>query len=266
MNGELAQTIALIAHGNAYLHGGTARPILEPANSTFQYVSHVKFSLLSDGHVADIAGNIADWLAWLRSRGVRRLHLRTAQHRGPLPGHIAVSFAGGGRWTIVADGSDGIGHWTPEWAFHSDDAARPWTVRYVGRTAVQGTSFAPPVALDAAREDLERSLIAAEELARAISTDDWREWFEAARRQLSSESPRARYHDDALPRSGYSLACRQVFAAAVGAWVFGGMGSWNDIVVDDVDLNRRYEVVSASLFRSVLNAFEAVLDSDRVER
>lgn len=56
-------------------------------------------------------------------------------------------------------------------------------------------------------------------------------------------------------------AARQVFAAAVGAWVFGGMGSWNDFFVEDENLRQRYEEVSESLFRSALAAFEAVLES-----
>jgi hypothetical protein len=39
------------------------------------------------------------------------------------------------------------------------------------------------------------------------------------------------------------------------------MGSWNDVVLDDPDLKRRYDEVSADLYSAILRAFEAVLDS-----
>jgi len=48
----------------------------------------------------------------------------------------------------------------------------------------------------------------------------------------------------------HSWAARQVFAAAVGAWVFGGIGSWSDLFVEDENHKERYDEVSESMFRS----------------
>lgn len=104
-------------------------------------------------------------------------------------------------------------------------------------------------------------LTAARKVADDLAADDWRDWFTTALDQLTADEPHGRYHDDALPPSGYSRAARQVFAAAVGAWVFGGMGSWNDLFVEDENLRQRYDEASESLFRSALAAFEAVLES-----
>ncbi len=76
MNGEAAQVVALVAHGNSYLHGEN---VDLPLNSTFQYVSSVKFARYKsnqDKQGVEIASSVSDWLAFLRSNKVTRL-LRT---------------------------------------------------------------------------------------------------------------------------------------------------------------------------------------------
>src|SRR4051794_262143 len=47
---------------------------------------------------------------------------------------------------------------------------------------------------------------------------------------LTAVEPTAPYHPDILPSAGYTLAARQLLAGAVASFVFGGMGSWNDVV------------------------------------
>lgn len=261
MNGELAQTIALIAHGNAYLQGdGPPAPNLQSSNSTFRYVSSISFLQIAEGGTVEVANDVSRWLIWLRDHGVERLHLRTRPTSGPLPAHIASAFAGAGEWMILAT-TDGTGSfWIPRWEVGKLSSARPWKVSYVAASAVQIRTFTPP-ALAVARADLANWLTAARKVADDLAADDWRDWFTTALDQLTADEPHGRYHDDALPPSGYSRAARQVFAAAVGAWVFGGMGSWNDLFVEDENLRQRYDEASESLFRSALAAFEAVLES-----
>jgi hypothetical protein len=261
MDGELAQAIALIAHGNVYLQGdGPPAPALQSSNSTFQYVSGVSFlEVARNGEPVRIARDVSGWLTWLGDRGVERLHLRTVPASGPLPDHIAAAFAGGGRWVVEATGGNGAQSWIPRWELGALGEAKQWTVSYLAVPTSEIRTLMPP-ALPVARENLAQWLTAAQKVAEDLSADYWRDWFTAAIEELASDEPRARYHDDALPRSGYSRAARQVFAGAVGAWVFGGMGSWNDMFVEDADLRRRYEEVSESLYRSMLAAFEAVLE------
>jgi len=76
MNGELAQIIALVAHGNLFLRGGEAAKIDLFGNSTFQYVSSIKFARYKskqDKHGEVIANSVSDWFAFLRSIQVTRL-------------------------------------------------------------------------------------------------------------------------------------------------------------------------------------------------
>ncbi|MBW3624663.1 MAG: hypothetical protein KY468_14755 [Armatimonadetes bacterium] len=53
-----------------------------------------------------------------------------------------------------------------------------------------------------------------------------------------------------LPEEGYSLLARQLLATATQAYVFGGMGSWNDIGFEG-SLQREYEKVSADLYEVI---------------
>ena len=43
------------------------------------------------------------------------------------------------------------------------------------------------------------------------------------------------YHSDLAPSSDLPLEARQLLGAAQLAWVFGGMGSWNDLGFEGPD-------------------------------
>ena len=63
--------------------------------------------------------------------------------------------------------------------------------------------------------------------------------------------PTAPYHPDILPPAGYTLAAQQLLAAAVGGFVFGGMGSWNDSAPESADARPQYERLSEELYAAV---------------
>jgi hypothetical protein len=60
---------------------------------------------------------------------------------------------------------------------------------------------------------------------------------------------------------GYSLEARRLVAAAVRSWVFGGMGSWNDIGFSDPALLSVYNSVSEDLYMSVIEGFRDGINS-----
>jgi hypothetical protein len=54
------------------------------------------------------------------------------------------------------------------------------------------------------------------------------------------------------------LAARRLLAIATNSWVFGGIGSWNDLgFVED----QRYQSVSEPLYGAMMNAFLASVNS-----
>jgi hypothetical protein len=49
---------------------------------------------------------------------------------------------------------------------------------------------------------------------------------------------------------------------AQAAWVFGGMGSWNDLGFAENDLQRQYEQITRELFTAVLQACVSAANID----
>ena len=73
---------------------------------------------------------------------------------------------------------------------------------------------------------------------------------------LEEVEPDLGYHHDLVPPDWYAEA-RRVLAAARRAWVFGGMGWWNDVSFEDDALLKDYESVSVDLYSAVVDAIAA---------
>jgi hypothetical protein len=253
MNGELAQIIALVAYGNYYLNGGL---IDFTTNSTFQFVSEVKFAQYkSKFHNAgnEVARSVEDWFAFLRSQKVSRLwNIEFNWDRQDLAEHIVVSFSGGVPRAIQADLPGGFELWYPRWTTGGMDKRKPWLIEYRG-LQVSHSYVIPVQALGLVKANLQAALVKAQEFALRPEVDlgNFVDCFSSALRMLDSSQPEGAYHPDLLPPSGYGLAARQVLAGATQAYVFGGMGSWNDIGFTDKNLNEEYEKVTRELFEAV---------------
>lgn len=68
------------------------------------------------------------------------------------------------------------------------------------------------------------------------------------------------YHKDLVPEGLLSLSARQILAACQAAWVFGGMGSWNDLAFDGQEQSR-YRGLSNELFALLNMAICASVNS-----
>jgi len=72
--------------------------------------------------------------------------------------------------------------------------------------------------------------------------------FRTAIKCLSANDPFAEvHHKDLAPAGFLVLPERQLLAACQAAWVFGGVGSWNDLGFNGKE-QVRYERLSSSLF------------------
>jgi hypothetical protein len=69
------------------------------------------------------------------------------------------------------------------------------------------------------------------------------------------------YNPDIAPAGWLSLEQRQLLAFAVQAWVFGGMGSWNDAWFEDESQGDHYAEVTERLYEAVIAAFIAVTNA-----
>jgi hypothetical protein len=261
VDGQLAQLAALVAHGNEWMAGDRARQCTVAAGTTFQYVNAVRFTL-SEGRNVErpiTAEDPSAWLEGLAERGVNSLWLdpRTA-NPGPLPAHIAAAFANGTRSSILAAGHHAE-RWIAAWTVRQPRAPdnRIWDVHYVGSSDRSGLREVP--AIRSAHERLVGAASAARDLANRFGWTDWAQWFAEALTVADSSAPTARFFDDALPPSS-ELARRRLFALASGSYVFGGMGSWNDLAAPNPNGEAEYLEVSAELYTTVLLAVAAAVN------
>jgi len=121
MNGEVAQIVALVAHGNLFLCG---EDVDLSTNSTLQYISSIKFVRYQsnqDTQGVEVANSVSGWFSFLRSAKATRLwHVDFYHQRQDIPAHIASAFSGGVSVAIQADLPDGFELWFPKW-----ETARP---------------------------------------------------------------------------------------------------------------------------------------------
>jgi hypothetical protein len=270
VQGELAQLVALAAHGSAYLTGPAEAqaPELYPSSTVFQFTNAVefqratwRFGVLPTRTI--VAQACAPWFADLRQRGATALRLargRSVPRNRQLPPYIEAGFSNGLDAGVVAHFSNGKRElWSGRSAVTMDQhpERRIWSVQFRGRSTRARLTEGPPP--DAAQRRLDAALQGAIALvAGRMHFNDWERIFRGALAQLTASAPEVPYYVDLLPSKGYGLQSRRLLAAASGAWVFGGMGTWNDVAIDDVE---SYRAVTAELFEGVMDAVLAATNS-----
>ena len=239
MNGPFAQLVCLATYGRRWLAAPYAEWPPDPhlGNSTFRYVSSVRF------RGGRLWNDVPSWLEGLRDRGAKALWLDVVTDRMP----DGIGFANGdaGTWALVAKTESGQERWHARWE-HLQGArdGRTWSVEYTGT----GSNVAVPVpALDVAEATLRAALDESETAARDLGETGWAEWFAQAR----DANGAFRFHPDMVPPD-FPDDRRRVAAMAEQAWVFGGMGSWNDAIGD--------APVAHRLYGAILTAFAAAVN------
>jgi hypothetical protein len=250
MQGSLAQQIALTTYGNAYLSGvpGVDWKVFFPSNSTFSFCEYVRFVDRGVGEAgAEDTPYAAEPVAWfekLSRNGVSRLRLAC----GLLPGEQYP------RWFNEAVTPNGSDIWDARWEL--GDQNRPdrmiWRVTYARAKTDNLSMQPPPVDLADLQRRFAASLMASGDLARRHGMD----WFAKA-----FDNGRAALDGKPIDAVGYDLApdailtpdARRLLAAVQASWVFGGMGSWNDVGFEGAD-REIYLRSSQELYRALNEA------------
>lgn len=264
MNGEVAQLVALAAHGNAFLRGGHDARDFYPANRAFVFCNEVSFvepNDLAGTKEEAVAANPDDWLALLKDGGCRRLSLGHRPTPNPrLADHISAAFVGGGgRWLLAAGYAGRADYWAARWEVSAPEAPdrKIWKVTYAKVASGSPDERAAAPDLSARRRELESVLKRAENFARAHGVENFADCFAGALEALEAGEPALpSYYSDLLPPEGYGAEARRVLAACAHAWVFGGMGSWNDLGFDPAEEQAEYERLSAELYAAVNRGIE----------
>ncbi len=256
MNAENANLVALTAHGNAFLLANDEEALsIGEKNTAFEDTQQVQFSRHVDKHDEDgqiVAETPADWLQMLRREGVSRLSYAVFAWNDPtMPEHHAVSFANGVPVAIQANLPDGFELWYPKWTIDRTDSSRRWLVRY--RALRFADDKTVEIGAEPTRAWLSETLAEAANFAHANFTggEPWEQFFNEALVLLNSPAPTFEYYKDLLPAMGYGLQARQILACVVKAYVFGGMGSWNDTSFRDESTQSLYVRISEKLYSGI---------------
>jgi hypothetical protein len=267
VQGTIAQLAALTMHGNAYLRGHPLGAFW-PANSAFQFCKRVEFVAVEAEGEAPYAPDPHAWLERMRADGLTeiRLHRAPRNDAGISDRQSSAFVGGGGRWLMETVRGAASDLWDMRWEVgdRDDPERRIWNVTY-GRTAT-GIPVIPirPVDLEGLRGELLGVLLAIEAFA-AAHEPRFAGVFRAALGALESDAPLTAMHGaDLAPDGVLPLAAQQLLAAAQHAWVFGGMGSWNDLRFDGAD-QETYERLSDDLFNLLSAAICAAANASAGE-
>lgn len=261
MNGELAALIALTFHGGAWLRNPNGEPpALETENSSYKYVDTLQFTQSSRRwRRRPIAqGGSASWLRDQAKSGVEDLRLAPERSTAvsDLPPAVATAFANGMPRGIVSVG-DVPALWLSTWDVTDQGRAdnRIWGV---SMTKADLPGAVPPAfgtdSLDGAKTHLASALGDIHGFAVRNDLSSWAEWFVKAQSELASPTPVVPYNADIAPPGTLTLAQHQLIAGGFQSWVFGGMGSWNDLWLEDESLGDELRRVTDNLYAAVMTA------------
>jgi len=268
MNGPIAQLVALACHANARIRRIAPASRFFADNSTCRFCDSIVFvrerrGWLGRARMEQVAPDPDAWFHRLAASGARSVRIAYERSESPtIPDRMSAGFVGGGgRWHLEASDDNGREAWLGDWHVWSQQAAdgRIWRVRYRG-IDVSATPAPAAPSLPAARQALLDALQRIEAFARAHDTAGFVESFEQARRRLESDAGDAGFHRDLAPPGLLPSAAAAVLDAAQSAWVFGGMGSWNDQSFDGA-AGAEYEAASEQLFNTTITAICAATNA-----
>jgi hypothetical protein len=273
MNGTIAQLVALTCYGNAYL-SGQAVPQFLPSNSTCQFCERVIFvslgtTFLGKPKQTEVAPTPDAWLVYLKNRGATGLRLsRTPQNQPGMSDRMSAGFVGGGgNWAIeVLLPKDTSELWMARWDVGDQKAVdrRIWRVTY-GRVSTGKTLHASAPDLTTPLRELREALTDVRTFSAQHKLDGFTKWFDDALDTIESKGvKRHGYHQDLAPNGMLSAEASTLLDACQKAWVFGGMGSWNDMGFEGED-QKTYDRVSERLFQAVTTAIEQAATSSMTD-
>lgn len=255
MQGTIFQILVLVTHGNMVL-SGQAIADFYPQHNAFKFDEFVKFVDLervgNTWNEKPFAEDPNVWLTKLKTRRCSGLRVeRISTDKKDFSDRMSVAFVGGGgRWIIEAVCPGGSDYWEAKWEVGDQNRAdqKIWQVTYgrIARNEKAASSNAPSV--DSLSAEMSRTLQDAIVFSRKHKLDWFGEAFESGRSALKGKSE-PDLNGIAL-RGQLPLHASRLLAASQAAWVFGGMGSWNDLGFDGED-QRQYEAISDNLFRLI---------------
>jgi hypothetical protein len=266
MTGVLAQLVSLTSYGNYCLASGQFPLYYYPQHSTFQFCNTVDFLQLKDGKETVLCPNPNSWFGYLKVSNCRKVRLYyqpVGAREGAMEHQLAGMIGGGGVWLVETIYDGYSNYWSSRWQVtHKDDENKKiWAVDYALIHVNQPTTNLQYDLTETAA-NLIAALKAIADFARQRTLSNWADIFERALARLTGVEPAGDYyHQDLVVRENYSLQARQLIFGAASAWVFGGMGSWNDLGFNTPEEEKQYADLSSRLYETVNRSIVAATNS-----
>ena len=229
MSRELEKRVALVVYANTVLQGRRSDFILDPLITENCYSLEFIEKPPNDmaGATRLIASDASRWVDYLLEQEAKQVRLLYRPTGDPdFPDHISSAFVGGGSIWIIEVQSDRGSDLYADAKFLDTylPKAKSQYVRF--ERGVHHLANDPSV--DDARTRLNDALTNISEFAgRYEHLTHWADIFNRARKCLTTYEPPV--DDFLLPFGILPKKALQLIRAAFGSWVFGGMGSWNDV-------------------------------------
>ena len=263
MSQKLMQLVALVTYGNLFLQDrGNDFDIDKLVTHNCYRLDFVDMPIDGiAGSTKVLASDANKWFAYLKDNGAKQLKLfyRTSSQID-LPDHITSAFVGGGsQWLIEVQFETTSDLYLSEWYPTEEmglDTRKTHYVRF-GRDMIHIDDVSLPVSKS--RGKLSKVL---QEHAKFVGKFDyakhWVDNFNSAQSTLQEYEPQVT--DEFIPAGVYSKEARQLIEGAFASWVFGGMGSWNDMSFSGADQGK-YELLSEKLYSTLCNAIVSGVNS-----
>jgi len=262
MNGSLALVLALISYGNNYIVNNQSSLILDFYNSTL--IGYNSLVFYDNSNV--IAKTPEEWFNYLKKDGCKKLracyiHSNQIQSKDF---QTAGAVGGGGNWIIEAVYNDHSNFWSYTMKLVDRNATdrRIWrTEFYVIKN--KKSIGEPQQTIEGAKHELSTQLRQIEIFASENKSHDYAKVFDRAIDMLSDPAPSINYYKDFVVKEQLSLSAKQLLFSACEAYVFGGMGSWNDVYITDEQKYQLYQKLTEELFDQVNQSIITAINTSK---
>ncbi len=269
MNHPTAQFVALTCHANALLQGRSV-PRFFPTNSTCTFCDWIKFfgvsrTLLGKIREEEVANSPDAWFAYLKAANVSAIRLsRAPQNHPKVSDRMSAGFVGGaGIWAMEAvQQNRKSAIWLSRWEVWYQNAPerRIWRVCY-GRVSEMRSPIAPVTDLESLAGRFRSALADIHQFSERHNCGGFTACFSKAIETLDSGGEKRHgYHQDLAPDGCLPSLAMRLLDACQSAWVFGGMGSWNDMTFDG-EVQVEYDRMSEQLFLSLNEVIQAAANA-----
>jgi hypothetical protein len=250
---DIAQLVALVTYSNMYIQGikFDIEQYITDHCYNIEFVESSKPDIAGSTKV--IAPDAHRWCRNIKEEGVKnvRLHWNVSSFES-IPDHITAAFVGGGSsWFIETIYDEKSIYYIKQDKQSMKTSYTKWDSEKV--------TLRPSESVAEMRDQLDVIL---EKLIHFTSkfdyTKHWSENFTSYRETLHTFQPHD--VDDYIPTGFYSKNARQLIEASFRSWVFGGMGSFNDLAFSGPDQDL-YMSLSRELYETVCSSIVAAVNN-----